>query len=160
MWNTSSLTEPNILTLNTTPPLSFESFLLSSLLPHMLLYLAIFFLSYIIMANILPHAVINSLKNMELQGGAKPSDDSDTKDVGHGAAFSPSPIDIVVARIMLARGLKLPTDLVNVIFDHAEYWAHSSNEIDYIAEHGDPLSILGKSSTNNRLVVSIEPRAH
>lgn len=122
----------------------------------MLLYLAIFFLSYIIMANILPHAVINSLKDMELQGGAKPSGDSDPmdSDTKDSAAFSPSPIDIVVVRIMLARGLKLPTDLVNVIFDHAEYWAHSSNEIDYIAEHGDPLSILGKSRTNNRLVVS------
>ncbi|KAH6980905.1 hypothetical protein BKA56DRAFT_486020 [Ilyonectria sp. MPI-CAGE-AT-0026] len=94
---------------------------------------------------------------MKPQGGAEPSDESDTKDGGHGAAFSPSPIDIVVARIMLARGLKLPTDLVNVIFDHAEYWAHSSNEIDYIAEHGDPLSILGKSPTNNRLVLRAFP---
>ncbi|KAH7126371.1 hypothetical protein B0J13DRAFT_565390 [Dactylonectria estremocensis] len=118
----------------------------------MLLYLAVFILSLIIMTNILPRAVFNSIRGMPPQGGARPPAPA-KKD----APFSPTPIDIVVTRIMLTRGVKLPPDVVDMIFDHAEYWAHSSNEFNFRAEIQDQLRVVGNSPNNNQLVLRAYP---
>ncbi|KAH7161194.1 hypothetical protein EDB81DRAFT_784041 [Dactylonectria macrodidyma] len=119
---------------------------------YMLLYLAIFILSFTIMTNILPRSVFNSIRGMPPQGGARPPAPA-KKD----ASFSPTPIDIVVARIMLTRGVKLPPDVVDMIFDHAEYWAHSSNEFNFKAEIQDQLRVVGNSPDNNKLVLRAYP---
>ncbi|KAF7546056.1 hypothetical protein G7Z17_g8701 [Cylindrodendrum hubeiense] len=100
------------------------------------------------MANILPRSVINSLRGLQVQGGARQSDAFDND-----SSFSPSPIDIVVARIMMTRGIKLPPDVVDMIFDHAGYWAHSSNEFDFIAEQQNRLKVIGNSPHNNKLIL-------
>ncbi|KAK5988401.1 hypothetical protein PT974_12555 [Cladobotryum mycophilum] len=43
--------------------------------------------------------------------------------------YKPTPIDIAVVRAMLSQAKKLPPDLVDSIFDFAEYWAHSAVEL-------------------------------
>ncbi|KAL2212832.1 hypothetical protein CC79DRAFT_1330138 [Sarocladium strictum] len=72
-------------------------------------------------------------------------------------AYKPSPIDIVVVRTLLTRGRKLPPDLVDDIFDYAEYWAHSSNEIDYILEQKLPLRIAGRSQKEDHFLLRSYP---
>ena len=67
--------------------------------------------------------------------------------------YQPTPTDIYVARAMLVKAIQLPPDIVDAVFDYAEYWAHSSNYIDYIEEHKSPLRILGGSPSENRFLV-------
>ncbi|KAF4122909.1 hypothetical protein GMORB2_7216 [Geosmithia morbida] len=69
--------------------------------------------------------------------------------------YRPTPIDIVVVREMLSRGCRLPPDIVDAVFDHAEYWAYSSNYIDYQEEHGSALRINGSRPTENKFLVSL-----
>lgn len=117
---------------------------------YMLVYIVGFILAYIVMAQSIPQNVILGLRSMLSTAGQDEEDEkksnSPVKDL--------TPIDIVVTRIMLTKGKKLPPDVVDVIFDFAEYWAHSSNEIDYIAEHSGPLMINGASPVENKFLVS------
>lgn len=72
-------------------------------------------------------------------------------------SYKPTPIDIVVTRILLTRGLKLPPDIVDAIFDFAEYWAHSSNEINYLLEHKSALRINGRSPKEDHFLLRSFP---
>jgi hypothetical protein len=67
--------------------------------------------------------------------------------------YEPSPMDIVIIHEMLARLLKLPPDIVQGILDHAEYWAHSSNEIDFEQEQRAPLRVSGRTRQEEKLMV-------
>lgn len=69
--------------------------------------------------------------------------------------YIPSPTEIVALRGSIARAKRLPADLVDEIFNHAEYWACSSNEMDYLKEHGDSLKINGRSSAEDKFLVSL-----
>lgn len=51
--------------------------------------------------------------------------------------YEPSPIDIAVVRAMLCRAKQLPPDLIDAIFDFAEYWAHSTTQLH------ESISIMG-----------------
>jgi hypothetical protein len=73
--------------------------------------------------------------------------------------YDPSPMDVFVVREMLSRAIRLPPDIVDVIFDYAEYWAHSTNYIDYLEEHKEPMRVTGSSELENRFLVSIFPSA-
>jgi hypothetical protein len=73
--------------------------------------------------------------------------------------FYPGPADIFVVRAMLNKAFQLPPDVVDTVFDYAEYWARSSNEIDYNVEHKSPLRITGNSRMENRFLVSSAPLA-
>jgi len=115
----------------------------------MLVYILGFILAYIVMAQSIPQNVILGLRSMLSSGFQDESEKKSTPTVK-----DLTPIDIVVTRIMLTKSKKLPPDVVDVIFDFAEYWAHSSNEIDYIAEHSDPLMINGASPVENKFLVS------
>lgn len=119
----------------------------------MLVYIVGFILAYIVMAQSIPQNVILGLRSMLLSEGQDEEDEkkstSPVKDL--------TPIDIVIARIMLTKGKKLPPDVVDVIFDFAEYWAHSSNEIDFIAEHSSPLTINGGSPVENKFLLRSFP---
>lgn len=63
--------------------------------------------------------------------------------------YEPSPIDVAVVRIMMSRSKSLPPDLVDVIFDYAEYWAHS------VTTSARARSSNGSSDTENLFVVSL-----
>ncbi|KAF4976673.1 hypothetical protein FZEAL_6698 [Fusarium zealandicum] len=112
------------------------------------------------MAHIIPQAVLHRLRNLrdlvyqdESQGdGNEPNAAQSSNE-----PFSPTPIDVVVTRIMLCKSKRLPPSIVDVIFDFAEYWAHSSNEMDYLAEHGDPLKINGSSPIENKFLLRSLP---
>ncbi|KAL8386778.1 hypothetical protein RB595_010398 [Gaeumannomyces hyphopodioides] len=45
--------------------------------------------------------------------------------------YQPSVLDVVVAKAMMAKALSLPLELVNRIMDFAEYWPHTSAQLDY-----------------------------
>ncbi|OAA79749.1 hypothetical protein LEL_03235 [Akanthomyces lecanii RCEF 1005] len=78
-------------------------------------------------------------------------------DDGH---YDPSPIDVVVVRIMLAKATKLPVDIIDGIFELAEYWVHTMTAADYTgheltrqvrslpigftSEHGGDLDLKGE----------------
>lgn len=111
------------------------------------LLLSLVLLSFI-MAHIVPNLLLTRLRQMPFP--PVPSDKTDADD----GTYHPSPIDIFVVRIMLIRSVKLPPDLVDVIFDYAEYWARSTNAIDYRAEHQELLRIYGSSKTEDQFLVS------
>ncbi|KAJ3523934.1 hypothetical protein NM208_g12259 [Fusarium decemcellulare] len=122
----------------------------------MLLYLALFIITCI-MAHILPHSVIQRLRNLSF-----PIEDPSGDDHSNDASASNknpnlTPIDVIVTRVMLTKGKKLPPGIVDVIFDFAEYWAHSSNEFDYLAEHQDPLRVHGSSHSENKFLLRSFP---
>ncbi|EJT71099.1 hypothetical protein GGTG_12120 [Gaeumannomyces tritici R3-111a-1] len=47
------------------------------------------------------------------------------------APHRPSVLDVVVAKAMMVKALTLPLELVNRIMDFAEYWPHTSAQLDY-----------------------------
>lgn len=121
----------------------------------MLLYIGLFIITYFIMAHITSQDAIQSINtawNNILHGE---NDDSEEK--RENEPFDLSPIDVVVTRIMLTKGKKLPPSVVDVIFDFAEYWAHSSNEIDFVLQQQSPLRVNGGSASENRFLVRSFP---
>lgn len=111
------------------------------------------------MAHIIPSLLIRRLRGIQLEPEppvSRPSDKTDAQD----GVYKPTPIDIVVVRIMLTRSTKLPPDLVDSVFDYAEYWAHSTNAIDYQAETQDILRISGSSETEDKFLVRFKPQHH
>lgn len=103
-----------------------------------------------IMAHIVPNLLLTRFRQMPFPPVIRPSDKTDADD----GTYHPSPIDIFVVRIMLIRSVKLPPDLVDVIFDYAEYWARSTNAIDYRAEHQELLRICGSTKVEDEFLVS------
>lgn len=69
-------------------------------------------------------------------------------------SYNPTPVDIGIVRIMLARAMKIPPTLIDEIFEHAEYWASSSNEVDFNLEHQAPMTISGTGERENAFLVS------
>lgn len=61
----------------------------------------------------------------------------------------PTPTDIIQLRVALARKTRLPVDIIDEIFDHAEYWASSSVEVDYLLEQGECLRVRGRIGPEN-----------
>ncbi|KAM5349103.1 hypothetical protein ACJ41O_008926 [Fusarium nematophilum] len=122
----------------------------------MLLYIALFIVTSV-MANILPITVVNRLRSFMGQNVPE-NDENDSNDTPkEDESYNPTPIDIVVTRVMLTKGKRLPPGIVDVIFDFAEYWAHSSNEIDYMAEHNGPLRVHGSSPAENKFLIRSFP---
>lgn len=120
----------------------------------MLEYILGFIIAYIIMAQSIPQNVIHGLQSMlppyersEDQNGKEPASPEDEI----------RPIDVVIARVMLTKGTKLPPDVVDIIFDFAEYWAHSSNEVDYILQQQSPLTVNGGSPLQNKFMLRSYP---
>jgi hypothetical protein len=110
-----------------------------------------------IMAHIVPNQLLARLRKLPFaQFDREPPEPepSNKTDIDHGF-YHPSPIDIVVVSVMLTRAVKLPPDLVGAIFDFAEYWAHSTNAIDYQAEKQEPLRINGASAAEDWFLVSV-----
>lgn len=64
------------------------------------------------------------------------------------AEYEPSALDVVVVKIMLTKGCKLPHEIVLSILDHAEYWPHTTTTLDHA------LSVLSGASRENQFVVS------
>ncbi|KAF9770668.1 hypothetical protein IL306_011741 [Fusarium sp. DS 682] len=102
------------------------------------------------MAQSIPQNVIHGLRTMLSPGS---QNDNEMRSSPDGL----TPVDVVITRIMLTKGKKLPPGVVDVIFDFAEYWAHSSNEIDYIAEHSSPLRVNGQSPSENKFLLRSFP---
>ncbi|KAH6604446.1 hypothetical protein Trco_007892 [Trichoderma cornu-damae] len=72
-----------------------------------------------------------------------------------GDPYWPSPVDIAVVRAMLFRSKKLPHDLIDAVFDFAEYWAHSMTHLD------ESIHIRGgNEERENRFLVSICLRSY
>ncbi|KAK0656262.1 hypothetical protein B0T16DRAFT_32583 [Cercophora newfieldiana] len=60
--------------------------------------------------------------------------------------YLPSVLDVIVVKSMLVKGLKLPLELIDSIVDQAEYWPHTSSEINY-ATGDSPFYTVGYSTT-------------
>ncbi|KAF4455605.1 hypothetical protein F53441_2129 [Fusarium austroafricanum] len=105
------------------------------------------------MAQSLPESVINGWRSMLSLGS--PSDENEQTPSSE--SFDLSPVDVVVSRVMLVKGRKLPPGVVDLIFDFAEYWAHSSNEVDFQAEHSSPLRVNGQSPSENKFLLRSFP---
>ncbi|KJZ75191.1 hypothetical protein HIM_05385 [Hirsutella minnesotensis 3608] len=96
------------------------------------------------MAHMIPDLLIRRLREMELPvdtDGVEARPGDKTPAGCQDGAYRPTPIDIVVTRVMLTRSKGLPPDVVDDIFDMAEYWAHSTNAVNYQTEHQDHLRI-------------------
>ncbi|PFH61502.1 hypothetical protein XA68_17159 [Ophiocordyceps unilateralis] len=71
--------------------------------------------------------------------------------------YRPTPDDIVILRAALNRAKGLPPDIVDCIFDHAEYWAHSSAVVDYGSELRHSLRIAGTGAQENTFLLRSPP---
>lgn len=116
----------------------------------MLIYIFYFIIAYLIMAQSIPQNVIDGLRSMLSLGSQNDNETSSSSSSG-----GLTPVDVIITRIMLTKGRKLPPGVVDVILDFAEYWAHSSNDVDYIAEHSSPLRVNGQSPSENKFLVSL-----
>lgn len=67
-------------------------------------------------------------------------------------AFQPTLSDVLVAQVMLVKAKKLPPDIVQSIFDFAEYWTHSTNEVDFGRNVSGQISIRGRMGSGSRAV--------
>lgn len=117
-----------------------------------------------IMAHLLPTNLMNRLRGVGIgpQLPDQPPSQRDTSSAAHDEAqddnsYKPTPLDIVLTRALLTQARKIPPDIVDAIFDYAEYWAHSSNEIDYMLEHKSPLRIIGRSPKEDHFLVRSFP---
>lgn len=61
----------------------------------------------------------------------------------------PSPMDVVVVKIMLQQGLRLPPEVVLSVLDFAEYWPHTTAIMDR------PVSVPAGRQRENRFIVSL-----
>ncbi|KAG5952893.1 hypothetical protein E4U57_005767 [Claviceps arundinis] len=109
------------------------------------------------MAHISSNLLLHRFRQMNMSDPPPPpephaSDKSESEDY-----YRPTPTDVIVAHIMLTRSLKLPWELVDSIFDMAEYWAHSINAIEYQAEQQDHLRISGSSGMQDRFLLRSYP---
>lgn len=78
----------------------------------------------------------------------------------HGG-YRPTPAEIVDLRALIVKHKELPLEIVDDIFDYAEYWASCSNEIDFVREHGDSMKVNGRSRVEDKFLVrSLSPLAH
>ncbi|KAF7552431.1 hypothetical protein G7046_g7410 [Stylonectria norvegica] len=102
------------------------------------------------MAHIMPVGVMNRLQSLLTS-----TPDNETR--SENEPYLPTPVDITVVRIMLVRGKRLPPDLVDAMLDFAEYWAHNSNEVDYLMQHSSPLRINGSSTVENKFMLRSYP---
>ncbi|PHH88683.1 hypothetical protein CDD83_7213 [Cordyceps sp. RAO-2017] len=118
-------------------------------------FLSLLALSFI-MAHLVPAALIRRLRDMERPESPEvvPAETSPAADDDR---FHPTPIDIAVMRIMLVRSKRLPPDLVDSIFDHAEYWAHSTTAVNYRSENHDRLHIRGTGPQQDRFLIRSYP---
>lgn len=71
--------------------------------------------------------------------------------------YQPMPTEVAALRRLLMGAKQLPADIVDAIFDHAEYWVHSSNEIDYKKEIQNPLIITAGSRSEDKFLVTFTP---
>lgn len=62
--------------------------------------------------------------------------------------YEPSALDVVVVKIMLTKGCKLPHEIVLSLLDHAEYWPHTTTTLDH------SLSVSSGAGRENQFVVS------
>lgn len=69
---------------------------------------------------------------------------SDSNNTG----YEPSALDVVVVKIMLTKGCKLPHEIVLSLLDHAEYWPHTTTTLDH------PLTVSSGAGRENQFVVS------
>ncbi|KAJ6447007.1 ankyrin repeat protein [Purpureocillium lavendulum] len=118
----------------------------------------------VIMAHFVPSLLIRRLQRMELPEPDEPERRADDlpatpadKTPANNDRYHPSPIDIAVTRIMLVRSKRLPPDIVDAVFDFAEYWAHSTNAINFTTEHQDHLRISGSSEVENKFLLRSFP---
>ncbi|KAJ6787704.1 hypothetical protein PWT90_10409 [Aphanocladium album] len=109
--------------------------------------------------RIIPDHIMRRISRMNQFANVSGTDDSNTNsdiphtgkhnDDGH---YDPSPIDVAVVRIMLAKATKLPVDIIDGIFELAQYWVHTVTAADY---SDSPLSVSTHSSQNRFLVRSL-----
>lgn len=92
----------------------------------MLEHVAFFIYKYVMAVNV-PGVVWSAMRALGLDEVAR-NDAAQGNSEGK-ENYEPSPVDIAVVRAMLFRAKKLPPDLVDAIFDFAEYWAHTTTEL-------------------------------
>ncbi|KAK2018373.1 hypothetical protein LZ32DRAFT_654138 [Colletotrichum eremochloae] len=72
--------------------------------------------------------------------------------------YKPTPIDVVVVKIMLEKASKLPPEIMDIIFDEAQYWAHSEASINRpVSALRDALSVVGTTPEENKLLLRCPP---
>lgn len=79
----------------------------------------------------------------------------DSADVNRDAngVYHPTPQDVAFTRALLSKGLGIPPDVIDMIFDEAEWWTRSINEVDFILEHQSQKLIVGSSPREDQFLV-------
>lgn len=82
------------------------------------------------------------------------SDPNARSSVSGNVSYEPSALDVVVVKIMLTRGRKLPHEIVLSLLDHAEYWPHTTTSLD------NSLTVSSGAGRENQFVVSVALTNH
>jgi len=127
----------------------------------MLTFLAVLFIGAIILVTFGPSMISgwhgSSPNIMADQSPSNASPKAALEKLFRDERFNPTPGDINLVRVMMSRAKQLPPDVVDMIFDHAEYWAHSSNYIDFKDEHRQPLRVVGRSRMEDKFLLRSFP---
>lgn len=86
-------------------------------------------------------------------GSGSSGPNSGPSDSGN-AVYEPSALDVVVVKIMLTKGCKLPHEIVLSLLDHAEYWPHTTTTLDH------SLIVSSGAGREDQFVVSAAARPH
>lgn len=70
------------------------------------------------------------------------------------AVHEPSALDVVVVKVMLTKGCKLPHEIVLSLLDHAEYWPHTTTTLDH------SLTVSSGAGREDQFVVSAADQPH
>lgn len=129
-------------------------------MPTVVFYILLFLISAI-MVSMIPPNLVNLLRDLGSQDDPEhPDENANASGSGNETSteeqnsYNPTPVDIGIVRIMLARAMKIPPTLIDEIFEHAEYWASSSNQVDFNLEHQAPMTISGTREREDAFLVS------
>lgn len=77
------------------------------------------------------------------------SSSSSSTSISHADPYEPCPMDVVVVKMMLQRGLNLPAEVVLSILDFAEYWPHTTAKF----ERNRPFVVQAGGTRENAFLV-------
>lgn len=72
--------------------------------------------------------------------------------------YKPTPMDVVVVRVMLEKVAHLPPEIIDIVLDHAEYWPHSTAL--FFQPSRNPVRVFrvnGGTEEENKLMVRCPP---
>ncbi|KAF6837411.1 hypothetical protein CPLU01_03035 [Colletotrichum plurivorum] len=103
------------------------------------------------------NTALGALNN--LMASMNPTDNPEGRSDPPPGEYKPTPIDVIVVRVMLEKAAHLPPEVLDMVFDLAEYWPHSTAFVHYPVNRNDrsSFSVRGSTQDENKLILRCPP---